>query len=190
MPKHTYQSAATRPYAQSLLELTQDNAQAQSIGQELGDLAIAIEQDPTLKNFFTNPAVGIIERATVLERAFKSRLSPLLYNFIGVLNRKLRLALLPQISQTYDELLDERLGKVEVDVITAARLTNDQLERVRQKVSQALKREAVVHQYVDEKIIGGIVLRVADKLIDASVRYQLESLRHKLLETKLPELSM
>ena len=59
----------------------------------------------------------------------------------------------------------------------AQRLTAEQLEQVRQQVSQALKKDAVVHQYVDESIIGGLVLRVGDKLIDASVRNQLETMR-------------
>ena len=58
----------------------------------------------------------------------------------------------------------------------------EQLERVRQKVSIAIGRNAIVHQYVDESIIGGLVLRVQDKLIDASVKHQLEMMRRQLLQ--------
>jgi F-type H+-transporting ATPase subunit delta len=101
-----------------------------------------------------------------------------------VLNLKRRLKEIPAIAAAYDDLLDEKLGKIEVDVTVAQKLSPDQLEQVRQRVSQALKKEAVMHQYVDESIIGGLLLRVQDKLIDASVRSQLHSLRDQLLASQ------
>jgi F-type H+-transporting ATPase subunit delta len=76
------------------------------------------------------------------------------------------------------------LGKIEVDVTVAQRLSDAQLEEVRRKVSTALKKDAVVHQYVDEKIIGGLVLRVGDRLIDGSVKAQLDAMRRQLLTAK------
>src|SRR5438309_133793 len=78
-------------------------------------------------------------------------------------------------------LLDEKLGTVEVDLTVAQRLTSEQLEQAKQRISQALGRDAVVHQYVDENVLGGVVLRVGDKLIDASVRYQLQAMKEQLL---------
>jgi F-type H+-transporting ATPase subunit delta len=69
-----------------------------------------------------------------------------------------------------------------VDVTVAQRLSPDELENVRRRVSQALGKDAVVHQYVDESIIGGLVLRVQDQLIDASVRYQLDAMKQRLLQ--------
>jgi F-type H+-transporting ATPase subunit delta len=102
-------------------------------------------------------------------------------NFIGVLNLKGRLAMLPEISDAYQTLLDEMFGKIEVDVVVAEKLTDDQLSQVQQKVSTALGKSAVVHQYVDPSIIGGLVLRVQDKLIDSSVQYQLQAMKEQLL---------
>jgi F-type H+-transporting ATPase subunit delta len=78
-------------------------------------------------------------------------------------------------------MLDEQLGKIEVDVTVAQKLSSEQLEEVRQRVSAALKKDAVVHQYVDESIIGGLVIRVQDKLIDASVKTQLAAMKQQLL---------
>jgi len=71
---------------------------------------------------------------------------------------------------------------VEVDVTVAQRLSDEQLATVRERVSTAIGRNAVVHQYVDESIIGGLVLRVQDKLIDASVKHQLETIRRQMLQ--------
>jgi F-type H+-transporting ATPase subunit delta len=110
--------------------------------------------------------------------------STLLANFLGVVNRKGRLRLLRQIASAYQELLEEQLGKIEVDVIVAEKLSADQIEQVRGRVSAALKRDAVVHQYVDPAIIGGLVIRVEDRLLDASVRAQLRAIRRQLLAAR------
>ena len=101
-------------------------------------------------------------------------------NFVGVVAQHNRLADLPRIADAYEDLLGEMLGKIEVDVIVAQKLSADQLEQVRQKVSSALKKDAVVHQYVDDSIIGGLILRVQDQMIDASVKTQLETIKKRL----------
>lgn len=175
--------SAAKPYAQSLIELAGDNSAASSLGSELGDLVAAIEKDPQLKLFFINPAIAIARREKVFADAFAGKLSPLLFNLLGVLNRKNRLALLPQVSKAYKSLLEEKLGRVQVDLTVAQKLSADQLEKVRHRVSSILKRDAILHQRVDEKIIGGMVLRIGDKLLDASVRAQLDALRNRLVES-------
>lgn len=168
-------------YAQSLLDLASEKNSAEPIGQELDQLAQIIEQQPTFAAYLADPGISHDARAKVLQDVFAGKVSPLMWNFMGVLNMKRRLKELPQIASAYSDLLDEKLGKIEVDVIVAQKLSADQLEQVRQRVSQALKKEAVIHQYVDDSIIGGLLLRVQDKLIDASVRSQLQSVRHQLL---------
>ena len=75
------------------------------------------------------------------------------------------------------------MGKIEVDVTVAQRLDPGTLEEVRQRISAALKKDAIVHQYVDESIIGGLVLRIEDKLIDGSVLAQLERMKRKLMQS-------
>ncbi len=171
---------AAHPYAQSLLELALEQNQAEPIGRDLAALGEAINTDPAIRDFLRNPSIPEEQRLTLLKRALGSA-SPLLNNFLGVVSAHGRLGLLGQIATAYDELLDERLGKVEVDVTVAQRLSPDELENVRRRVSQALGKDAVVHQYVDESIIGGLVLRVQDRLIDASVRHQLDAMRQRLL---------
>jgi len=77
---------------------------------------------------------------------------------------------------------DEILHRAQLSPIAhTQKLTPEQVEEARKRISQALGRDAVVHVYVDERIIGGSVLRVGDKLIDASVKTQLEAMRHQLL---------
>jgi F-type H+-transporting ATPase subunit delta len=176
----TRTNPAARPYAQALLDLAMEQNQAEPIGQDLSALGEAVASDPAIAEFLRNPSVAEDERLALVRRALTGA-APLLTNFLGVLSAHGRLGLLAEVAAAYDDLLDERLGKVEVDVTVARRLGPDELEHVRQNVSRALGKDAVVHQYVDESIIGGLVLRVQDRLIDASVRHQLEAMRGRLL---------
>jgi F-type H+-transporting ATPase subunit delta len=170
-------------YAQSVLELANEQKQAEQIGQELSALKQMLDENPQVREVFTNPAISAEEREQLIGRAFKGNISPLLFNTIGVLNEKNRLGLLGQIAQAYDDLLDQQLGKIEVDLTVAQKLDADQLEKARRQISQALGRDAVVRQNVDDEIIGGMIVRVGDKLIDASVKYQLAAMKKQLLES-------
>jgi F-type H+-transporting ATPase subunit delta len=179
---------ATNPtsvaYARSLLELANERNQVDEVGQEMAGLRQVVEENPTFAVFLADPGIGATERTATLDKVFRGRVSPLVMNFLGVLNNKGRLRLLGSIAQAFNDLLDEQKGNVEVDVTVAQRLTGDQLEQVRQRVSGALGKNAVVHQYVDPEIIGGLVLRVEDRLIDASVKYQIEAMRERLLSAR------
>ena len=178
---HASPSAVT--YAQSILELANEQKQPEKIGEELSSLRQILDQNPSVREIFSNPSISAEERQQVLERAFRGNISPLLYNTMGVLNTHDRLGLLTQIAQAYDDLLDKQLGKVEVNLTVAQKLDPAQLEQARRQISQSLGRDAVVHQHVDDKIIGGMIVRVGDKLIDASVRYQLAAMKKQLLES-------
>lgn len=156
---------------------------AETVGQELADLRKIIVEQPLVTALLVDPAIGQEERHRLLDRVFQNRVSPLLMKFLHVLAEKGRLNLLASIAGAYAHLLDQRQGKVEVDVTVAQRLDAPALEAVRQRVSAALRRDAVLHQYVDPSIIGGLILRVQDRMIDGSVRAQLADMRRRLIES-------
>jgi F-type H+-transporting ATPase subunit delta len=176
----THHTPTVLSYATALLELAEQQNQASPIGEELNQIGEILEQNPTFGIYLADPSISNEARAKTLGEIFGGKVMPLLWNFIGILNVKNRLSLLSQIIAAYDDLLDEKYGKIEVDVTTAHQLSPDELENVRQRVSSALKRDAVVHQYVDESLIGGMLLRVQDQLIDASVKSKLQGIKQKM----------
>jgi F-type H+-transporting ATPase subunit delta len=168
-------------YARPLLELATEQDQTKPVGEELAQLADLIRQNKTFGLYLADPAIGHDEREGVLKRVFGGRISPLVQNFLGVLNRRDKLRYVGDIAKAYHELLEAQLGNIEVDVTSAQKLSAEDLEAVRQKIGAALGKNAVVHQFVDESILGGLVVRVEDRLIDASVRYQLQAMKEQLL---------
>ena len=178
----THHTPTVLSFATSLLELAEEQNISQPVGDELNQIGEVLEQNPTFVLYLADPSISQDSRAKVLREIFGGKISPLLWNFIGVLNLKNRLPLLGRIIAAYDDLMDEKHGKIEVDVTTAHKLSPDELANVKQRVSTALKKDAVIHQYVDESIIGGMLLRVQDHLIDASVKSQLQKIRQNLME--------
>jgi F-type H+-transporting ATPase subunit delta len=185
MEKDNLHSPTAITYAQALLELASEETDtpgsAEIIGVELADLRKMLLDEPMAIALLSDPAISHDERDNLLDRVFGGRSSPLLVKFLHVLNEKGRLNLLSSIAGVYQDLLEKQQGKVEVDVTVAHRLDEQAFQSVRQRVGTALKRDVVLHQYVDEGILGGLVLRVGDKLIDGSVKAQLAAMREKIL---------
>ena len=177
----SHASPTALAYAQSVLDLANEQKQGESIGQELNQLRQIVDENPSFREVLTNPSISTAEREKLLEAIFRGKVSPLVFNTLGVLNQKNRLGLISQIAQGYSDLLDEQLGKVEVDLTVSQKLSPEQLEQARQQISHTLGRDAIVHQYVDESVLGGMIVRVGDKLIDASVRYQLHAMKEQML---------
>src|SRR5882724_4148451 len=157
MAKQAHTTPLAVAYARSILELANDRGVAQEAGRELRDIAQVVASIPDLKNFLASPAISESERGQVIEKTFRGRASELLLNALLVMNRKGRLGMIDQIADAYGDLLQKQQGIIEVDVIVAQKLSPEQLEQVRQRVGQALKREVVLHQYEDASIIGGLV---------------------------------
>src|SRR5438132_1462059 len=117
-------------YARSMLELADEKGQTDEVGQELADLAKVVEAEPMFATFLAHPAIGEAERQRVIEKAFRGRVSPLVFNFLGVMSRNGRLSLLRQVANAYADLLDQQKGIIEVDVFVAQKLSAEQLDQV------------------------------------------------------------
>lgn len=178
--------AVARVYAQSLLELAEaagGDAKIAEIGEELEAVLEVVRGDAMIAEFLRSPIVERNKRGTSLRTVLDGRVSDLLLRFLLVLNDKGRLGRIDDIAAAFDEMLNQRFGRVEVDVYTVdGRLDDAQQSLLAEKVRARLGKEPVFHQYADPSLIGGLVLRVGDQLIDGSVRGRLRGLREAILE--------
>ena len=177
--------AVARVYAQSLLELAEAAGGDEKIVETSAELIAIMEiirSDEATAEFLRSPIVEQEKRAIAIRRIFEGRVSDLILRFILGLNGKGRLGEFGAMAAAYDELVNTRLGRVEVDVYTVeGRLEADQLAVLGEKVKSRFGQDPVFHQYADRSLIGGLVLRVGDQLIDGSVRGQLRRMREELL---------
>ena len=185
-PTNANIDAVARVYAQSLLELAEaagGDAKIAEIGEELQAVLEIVRGDAMIAEFLRSPIVDRTKRGASLRTVLDGRVSDLLLRFLLVLNGKGRLGRIDDIVAAYEELLNERFGKVEVDVYTVdGHLDDAQLSLLSEKIRTRLGKEPVFHQYADASLIGGLVLRVGDQLIDGSVRGRLRGLRESILD--------
>ena len=180
-------------YATSLLELAlKQGADAPAaVGAELDALCEAARADARFREFLASPMLDRAEREASLQRILKGNASELLMKFVMVLNRKGRLGHLLEIGDAFDQLLQERFGKVEVDVYTVSggQLPDEVASAVKARVKSAFGKEAVLHSYADAGMIGGIKLRIGDQLIDGSVATRLRRMRAAMLDAARVDLA-
>ncbi|MEM6794238.1 MAG: ATP synthase F1 subunit delta [Acidobacteriota bacterium] len=174
--------AVARVYSRALLALAEEGGKAEEALEELAWLAEYASSDESFRHFVSSPMVDEEARASSIEKMFRGRLSDLLVDTLQVVNAKGRLSLLPAIAETYRQDHQDLRGHVDVQVATAVPLTDEIRARVVETVERFSGRQPALQEVVDPSLIGGIVLRVGDKKIDASVKNEVNKYRKLLLD--------
>ena len=153
-------------------ELARWRADLETIGSTL--------KDPQLFALMKHPKFRISEKIKLLGDIF-TEINPLAMNLVCFLVAKNRLSLLDEITTEYDRLVDAQEGREHADVVTAIPLEEEDAGRLRDNLAQLTGKEIVLSAEVDSEIVGGLVVRVGDKLIDGSVRTRVQELKESLL---------
>lgn len=170
-----------RNYAEALLELARRAGDTGGWGTLVQELADGVRTDRGLRLFLESPRVSADEKNAVLARAFAGRAPRNFVRFLQALIAKRRQMLLPEIATQYHDLLDEAEGRVHAHVTVAKAPTADDRELLARQLSRTLGKEVVPHVTVNPAILGGVVVKVGDRVMDGSVRRRLARLRGQLL---------
>jgi F-type H+-transporting ATPase subunit delta len=181
MPATHRDKSVSVEYARAMLELAVASHQEDEVAADLDSLAELVKSDTAFGIFLANPSISHARRATVLAETFKGKVSELVFNLLGVLNGKARLALVTKIAGSYHELLDIHQGRIDVHVTLASAPDAALLQQLDAGIGKAINKIPRLHPTVDPSIIGGMVLRIDDQLIDSSVRHGLDAMRRQLV---------
>ncbi|HEU4563542.1 MAG TPA: ATP synthase F1 subunit delta [Gemmatimonadaceae bacterium] len=170
-----------RNYAETLVALARKANDLEGWGAMIHDVADAIQRDARLRQFLQSPRISADRKNEILGRAFQDRLPRLFVRFIQAVIAHRRQALLGEIALEYSALVDELSNRVHAEV-TLAREPDPALRAaVATGVSRALGKTVVPHFTVRPEILGGLIVRVGDTVIDGSVRRRLLALRNRLM---------
>ena len=167
-------------YATALVEMAQSAGKLDLVAEEMSQLGELLAQDADLRRLLESRILSIEERAAAIDRIFNGQVSDLVYRFLQVVNRKNRLNELSGIVRAFHKLFAEHKGIVEVDAYVADKLDSAKLEAIAAAVGRVLGKQVVPHQHVDETLIGGLKLRIGDRLLDGSVATQLKLVQQKI----------
>lgn len=171
-------------YAQALMQLTGNQLpELNRLDDDLDALALLLEQQPKLAAFLENPHILPADKKGVIQRVFGERVHPWVLNLILLLIDKHRERELTGIAHRFSRLADERRGVEEAVVITAVPLPAGQLEKLTAQVQRFSRHEVKLVTQVDPSILGGVILRLGNRIIDGSVRHRLQELKRTLQAT-------
>lgn len=178
-----HDAAIARNYAEALLELAK-RAGGQSVdewGGLINALADAVGDDITLRRFLEAPQVSSADKSRILARGLEGRAPKLFIRFVQKLVSNRRQMLIPAVATVYMDLVDEAAGRVHARLTFARSLGDADRDAIAAQLSAVLKKTVVPHVTVNPAILGGIVVRVGDTVMDGSVRRRLETVRAKML---------
>ena len=174
-------STIARNYAEALLALARKAKDLAGWGTMISDVALAVENDERLRNFLQAPQVSAAQKNAVLAKAFQDRMPRLLVRFIQALVNNRRQMLLPQIADQYRSLVDEVEGRIHAHVTVARQTSEEERSAIGRALSRTIGKQVVPHLTVNPDILGGVVVRVGDQVMDGSVRKRLSTLRSRMV---------
>ncbi|HEX5869983.1 MAG TPA: ATP synthase F1 subunit delta [Longimicrobium sp.] len=176
-----------RNYAETLLTLAerQGPGALEEFGRALDELAGMLD-DPRTRQFMDTPRVRPEQKKDALRQSLAGRAPDMFVRFVMVLVDKRRQSLLPEIAEAYRTLVDERMGRARVHV-TISHAPDAALQAEIQRALEVQLGRTVIASYrVDPELLGGMVLRLGDEILDSSVRSRAAGLRRRLMESTLP----
>ena len=170
-----------RNYAETLLALARKAGDLRGWGGMISDVANAMQIDRRLRIFLESPRVGAAQKSQILAKAFQDRMPRLFVRYLQALIAHRRQMLIPHIAHEYLDLVDQVEGRIHANVTVAREPDAETRTVVARELSRSFEKEVVPHFAVDPRILGGLVVRVGDTVIDGSIQRRLERLRNRMV---------
>lgn len=168
-------------YAEALLALGERSGDTDRFADLMAALATAMRTDRTIRVAIESPRVPKSVKQRLLEQALAAYAPPPFFRFLGAVIKRSRQELLPVISDEYAKLVDEKHNRIRAGVTLAREPDETLREAVRQRLSEVTGKEVIPHFRTDPAILGGLILRLGDRIIDGSLRRRMMTLKRQLL---------
>ncbi len=168
-----------RVYGDALFEVAKEAGKLDEVRDELGQFADALDSDRELQIFFFSPYFSSQEKREGIAKTVSGGTEELV-NFLELLAEKHRMPAISHIRRRFDERWAEENRRLDVRLTSAVELDSDVVEHVGAEVERQTDRRIDLETDVDPEILGGLVLRVGNMVLDASIRNKLERLRKEV----------
>jgi F-type H+-transporting ATPase subunit delta len=178
-------SKASGRYAKALIELAEEN---NILEQTLKDILLikkTMDGSRDLLLFLKSPIIKPEKKVVVLEEIFGGEVSDLVHKFITLIARKNRESMLDQIANSFIEIYNDHVGIIEAKVFVAKKLTDKQLKKVKSRIATVTGKKVQIIETIDEDLRGGMAIKIADTVIDGTVKHKLEQLEDVFLSSAM-----
>jgi F-type H+-transporting ATPase subunit delta len=179
------QRTVTRRYATALYEEADASGVLEAVDEDVLMLRNSIESNRALSRFFESPVIPQEKKDTILQELLEDRVEALTVNFLRLLVEKDRETLTKEILDQYQSLRDEHRGIVDATVRVAQPLADNDRELLVEALEEKTGKDIRLHVEEEPDLIGGLVIRIDDRVFDGSVRNQLNALHDRLRDATL-----
>lgn len=170
-----------RNYAEALLAIAQEAKDVERIGQLFDAVAGAVNSDTTIKSVMMSPRVRKSEKSAMLAKGLEGTAPQSLIRFLAAVVHRGRQGLLGDISEAYQIMADKHFNRLHASVVTA-RTADEALQKsITERLTTAMGKTVVSHFRTDPAIVGGVIVRLGDRVLDGSIRRRIQTLRSRML---------
>jgi F-type H+-transporting ATPase subunit delta len=166
-------------YARSLFEVAQEADKLDVVREQIGQIADALDEDRNLQVFFFSPYFSTQEKKDGLSKAVSGG-DPIVTNFLELLIEKHRMPALLRIRRVYDKLWEHENKLLPVEITSAIELDKSVIDKIGKQIGEQTGQTIELTTTVEPDILGGLVVRVGNSILDASIRNRLEQLRKQV----------
>ena len=170
-------------YAQALFEIVRFTHQDEVIEEELGSFSAALKRSPEIEKFLQSPQLGVDEKRAMLLKIYQERrheVYGVLLNFFTLLLEKGRFHLIHEITVSFKRIADEAQGQGTAELHSASPLKTEAERHIVERLERIAGYKIRVKRIVDPSLIGGVVVKVRNKVIDGSVKNKIQQIRKEL----------
>lgn len=168
-------------YARALFEVAQDQDKLDVIHEQLGVIADSVGENIDMGRFFFSPYFSTEDKKAALHKAVEGA-DDSVVNFLEALIERHRMPVIFRIRQRFDELWEEERRLLPVEITSAIELDEKTVQEIGEGIGKQVDRKVELSSRVDPDILGGVVLRVGNFVLDASIRHRLEQLRKQVTQ--------
>jgi F-type H+-transporting ATPase subunit delta len=172
-------------YARALFEVASERGVLDTVHEQLGQFADAMSGDHRMATFFTSPYLSTAEKKEGLGRMIEGA-DQTFMNFLETLVERQRMPAIYHIRSRYEELWDAERKLLPVEVTSAVGLDEETVRSIGERIGRGTGNTIQLTTVVDPDILGGMVLRVGNVVLDASIRNRLNQLRKEVAQAHLP----
>jgi F-type H+-transporting ATPase subunit delta len=176
-------SVVARNYAEALLSVAEQAKAVERVGELLDAVAGAMASDDTLKAIMMSPRIRKAQKQEMLAKALGPLAPPTFIKFLQAVVQRGRQDLFSEMSQAYQLLADKHFNRVHASVITAREADAALKQAITERLTKAMGKTVLPHFRADSSLIGGVIVRLGDRVLDGSIRRRIQTLRARMLNS-------
>jgi len=172
-----------KSYAEALFQVARAEEMLDRVEEELTRLNKSLDSNAELREFLSTSQISSDGKKSALFQIFGGKVSPITLHWINMVIDQGRQRRLPVIIEAFLTLAQDARDKITAEVITSIPLSEDLAKRLEQELSKVTKKRVFLKPIIDDSILGGVIVKIENKVIDGSVKHRLEEIKNEMIKT-------